>query len=113
MGQVDYYWEKFEETVEEKLINPKFVTEYPVEVSPFQEETLTTPILQIDFNYLLVEKSLQMVFVSLMIQRSGLRFEGRRCKDSGDKEAMDFDKGYITAFGAWNAASSWSRGWNR
>ena len=64
---VDYYWKYLRKPLRRDLLILHLLQSILSKFHLFQEETLTTQILQIDLNYLLVEKSLQMVFVSSMI----------------------------------------------
>ena len=91
--------EIFEETVEEKLINPTFVTEYPVEVSPLSRRNPDNPDFADRFELFIGGKEFANGFCELNDpDDQASRFEVQAAaKDSGDKEAMDFDKDYITA----------------
>ena len=91
--------EIFEETVEERLINPTFVTEYPVEVSPLSRRNPDNPDFADRFELFIGGKEFANGFCELNDpDDQALRFEAQvAAKDSGDKEAMDFDKDYITA----------------
>ena len=91
--------EIFEETVEEKLINPTFVTEYPVEVSPLSRRNSDNPDFADRFELFIGGKEFANGFCELNDpDDQASRFEAQvAAKDSGDQEAMDFDKDYITA----------------
>ena len=91
--------EIFEETVEERLINPTFVTEYPVEVSPLSRRNPDNPDFADRFELFIGGKEFANGFCELNDpDDQASRFEAQvAAKDSGDKEAMDFDKDYITA----------------
>ena len=91
--------EIFEETVEEKLINPTFVTEYPVEVSPLSRRNPDNPDFADRFELFIGGKEFANGFCELNDpDDQASRFEAQvAAKDSGDQEAMDFDKDYITA----------------
>ena len=91
--------EIFEETVEEKLINPTFVTEYPVEVSPLSRRNSDNPDFADRFELFIGGKEFANGFCELNDpDDQASRFEAQvAAKDSGDKEAMDFDEDYITA----------------
>ena len=65
--QVDYYWKYLKKPLRKDLLILHLLPSTQQKFLLFQEETLTIQTLQIDLNYLLVEKSLQMVFVSSMI----------------------------------------------
>ena len=91
--------EIFEETVEERLINPTFVTEYPVEVSPLSRRNPDNPDFADRFELFIGGKEFANGFCELNDpDDQASRFEAQvAAKDSGDKEAMDFDEDYITA----------------
>ena len=91
--------EIFEETVEEKLINPTFVTEYPVEVSPLSRRNPDKPNFADRFELFIGGKEFANGFCELNDpDDQASRFEAQvAAKDSGDKEAMDFDRDYIIA----------------
>ena len=91
--------EIFEETVEENLINPTFVTEYPVEVSPLSRRNSENPDFTDRFELFIGGKEFANGFCELNDpDDQAERFADQvAAKDSGDKEAMDFDQDYITA----------------
>jgi lysyl-tRNA synthetase class 2 len=91
--------EIFEETVESKLINPTFVTEYPVEVSPLSRRREENPDFADRFELFIGGKEFANGFCELNDpDDQASRFEDQvAAKDSGDKEAMDYDHDYITA----------------
>ena len=91
--------ELFEETVESNLIDPTFVTEYPVEVSPLSRRNEDNPDFADRFELFIGGKEFANGFCELNDpDDQASRFEDQvAAKDSGDKEAMDFDQDYITA----------------
>ena len=91
--------EVFEETVESKLIDPTFVTEYPVEVSPLSRRNEEKPDFADRFELFIGGKEFANGFCELNDpDDQASRFEDQvAAKDSGDKEAMDYDHDYITA----------------
>ena len=91
--------EIFEETVESKLIDPTFVTEYPVEVSPLSRRNEHKPDFADRFELFIGGKEFANGFCELNDpDDQASRFEDQvAAKDSGDKEAMDYDHDYITA----------------
>ena len=91
--------EIFEETVESKLIDPTFVTEYPVEVSPLSRRNEYKPDFADRFELFIGGKEFANGFCELNDpDDQASRFEDQvAAKDSGDKEAMDYDHDYITA----------------
>ena len=91
--------EIFEETVESNLIDPTFVTEYPVEVSPLSRRSEENPDFADRFELFIGGKEFANGFCELNDpDDQASRFEDQvAAKDSGDKEAMDYDHDYITA----------------
>ena len=91
--------EVFEETVESKLIDPTFVTEYPVEVSPLSRRNEEKPEFADRFELFIGGKEFANGFCELNDpDDQASRFEDQvAAKNSGDKEAMDYDHDYITA----------------
>ena len=91
--------EIFEETVESNLIDPIFVTEYPVEVSPLSRRNEENPEFADRFELFIGGKEFANGFCELNDpDDQASRFEDQvAAKDSGDKEAMDYDHDYITA----------------
>ena len=91
--------EIFEETIESKLIDPTFVTEYPVEVSPLSRRNEHKPDFADRFELFIGGKEFANGFCELNDpDDQASRFEDQvAAKDSGDKEAMDYDHDYITA----------------
>ena len=91
--------EIFEETVESYLIDPTFVTEYPVEVSPLSRRNEENPEFADRFELFIGGKEFANGFCELNDpDDQASRFEDQvAAKDSGDKEAMDYDHDYITA----------------
>ena len=91
--------EIFEETVENNLIDPSFVTEYPVEVSPLSRRNEENPDFADRFELFIGGKEFANGFCELNDpDDQASRFEDQvAAKESGDNEAMDYDKDYITA----------------
>ena len=91
--------EIFEETVESSLIDPTFVTEYPVEVSPLSRRNEDNPEFADRFELFIGGKEFANGFCELNDpDDQASRFMDQvAAKDSGDKEAMDYDHDYITA----------------
>ena len=98
-GTGRFLLEIFEETVEGKLINPTFVTEYPVEVSPLSRRNSDNPQYADRFELFIGGREFANGFCELNDpDDQASRFEDQAAaKDSGDKEAMDYDTDYIIA----------------
>ena len=91
--------ELFDELVEPKLINPTFVTEYPLEVSPLAKKKEDDPRLTQRFELFICGREYGNAFTELndpVDQRE--RFAAQmEAKALGDDEAMDYDQDYIRA----------------
>ena len=99
-----YGWGKllleiFEKTVEAGLIQPTFITHYPVEVSPLARESDVEPGITDRFELFIGGKELANGFSELNDpEDQAARFRAQvEAKDSGDDEAMHFDADYIRA----------------
>ena len=91
--------ELFDEYVEAKLINPTFITEYPVEISPLARRNDEKPHLTDRFELFIAGKEIANAFSELNdpIDQLG-RFEGQMAaKDSGDDEAHEMDEDFVNA----------------
>ena len=91
--------EIFEKTVENKLIQPTFVTEYPVEVSPLSRRNNENPAITDRFELFIGGKEIANGFCELNDpDDQAERFKDQaRAKADGDDEAMGFDEDYIIA----------------
>ena len=91
--------ELFDEFVEEKLINPTFITEYPVEISPLARRDDKNPAITERFELFIAGREIANAFSELNDPIDQLsRFEGQmEAKDSGDDEAHEMDKDFVEA----------------
>ena len=91
--------EIFETKVEEKLVEPTFITEYPIEVSPLARASTANPEVAERFELFIDGKEIANGFSELNDpEEQAERFKDQVAKkDSGDNEAMHFDKDYIEA----------------
>ena len=91
--------EIFEKIVENKLIQPTFVTEYPVEVSPLSRRNNENPAIADRFELFIGGKEIANGFCELNDpDDQAERFKDQaRAKADGDDEAMGFDEDYIIA----------------
>tara|TARA_B100000683_G_scaffold170207_1_gene163981 strand:- start:2747 stop:3685 length:939 start_codon:yes stop_codon:yes gene_type:complete len=89
----------FEKNVEANLINPTFITEYPIEVSPLARVNDDNPKIADRFEFFIMGKEIANGFSELNDpDDQRLRFEKQvELKDKGDKEAMYLDEDYIEA----------------
>ena len=88
----------FEKFVEEKLIHPTFITEYPAEVSPLARRT-KNPFITDRFELFIAGRELANGFSELNDPEDQAdRFRQQmQARAAGDDEAMIFDEDYITA----------------
>ena len=91
--------EIFEKTVEHRLMQPTFITEYPTEVSPLARRSDTNPFVTDRFEFFVGGRELANGFSELNdAEDQAERFRKQvEDKDAGDEEAMHFDADYITA----------------
>jgi lysyl-tRNA synthetase class 2 len=99
-----YGWGKllleiFEKTVEAGLLQPTFITHYPVEVSPLARESDTEPGITDRFELFVGGKELANGFSELNDpEDQAARFRAQvTAKEGGDDEAMHYDADYIRA----------------
>jgi len=98
-GAGKYICEIFEQTVEEKLIQPTFITEYPWEVSPLARRNDKNHFVTDRFEFFVGGRELANGFSELNdAEDQAARFRKQvEEKDAGDDEAMHFDEDYINA----------------
>ncbi|WP_049622602.1 lysine--tRNA ligase [Frateuria defendens] len=91
--------EVFEKTVEHTLIQPTFITQHPVEVSPLARENDQDPGITDRFELFINGKEIANGFSELNDpEDQAARFKAQvDAKDAGDDEAMHFDADYIRA----------------
>jgi len=91
--------ELFDEYVEAKLVDPTFITMYPVEISPLARRNDENPELTDRFELFIAGREIANAFSELNdpIDQLG-RFEGQMdAKDSGDDEAHEMDEDFVNA----------------
>ena len=91
--------EIFEATVEDKLIEPTFIYNYPIEISPLSRSLDEDNSVAERFELFVNGKELGNSFSELNDpEEQASRFESQvKEKDAGDEEAMHFDRDYIEA----------------
>jgi lysyl-tRNA synthetase, class II len=91
--------EIFERVAEPKLVNPTFITEFPIELSPLSKRNPGDPRFVDRFELYLAKMEIANAFSELndpVDQRA--RFEEQmRQREGGDEEAMVMDEDYIRA----------------
>ena len=91
--------EIFEALVEDRLVQPTFITGYPVEVSPLSRRSDDEPDISDRFEFFIAGKEIANGFSELNdAEDQAERFRKQVAeKDAGDLEAMHFDHDYIRA----------------
>lgn len=91
--------EIFEKTVESRLMNPTFITAYPVEVSPLARRNDNDPHVTDRFEFFVGGREIANGFTELNdSEDQAERFlQQVEDKEAGDDEAMHYDADYITA----------------
>src|SRR5690625_898989 len=91
--------EIFEATVEEGLVQPTFITHYPVEVSPLARESDSEPGITDRFELFIGGKEMANGFSELNDpEEQAARFRTQmEAREGGDDEAMHYDADYIRA----------------
>lgn len=91
--------EIFEKTVEHRLDQPTFITEYPTEVSPLARRNDENPEVTDRFEFFVGGREIANGFSELNdSEDQAERFRQQVAeKDAGDDEAMHYDEDYVTA----------------
>jgi len=89
----------FEETVEDKLWQPTFICEHPVEISPLARASDTQPEVTERFELYITGREFGNGFSELNdAETQAARFQAQvAAKDSGDDEAMFYDHDFVRA----------------
>lgn len=98
-GLGKYQIEIFEKTVEHRLMQPTFITEFPAEVSPLARCNDENPFVADRFEFFVAGRELANGFSELNDpQLQATRFkEQAQAHESGDEEAMHYDDDYVQA----------------
>ena len=91
--------ELFEALVEDNIVQPTFVTEHPLEISPLAKKLESNPELTDRFELFICGHEYANAFSELndpvdQAERFAAQMEA---KATGDEEAMDYDQDYIRA----------------
>ena len=91
--------EIFEETAEHQLIQPTFITGYPMEVSPLSRASDDDPELTDRFELFIAGREIANGFSELNdAEDQAARFRSQvEAKDAGDDEAMFYDADFVRA----------------
>jgi len=89
----------FEETTEQKLWQPTYIIDYPIDVSPLARQSDTNPQITERFELFVVGRELANGYSELNDpEDQAQRFKKQvEQKDRGDEEAMHYDADYIRA----------------
>jgi lysyl-tRNA synthetase class 2 len=97
---VGRWWELyFEHHVEQKLVNPTFVTGFPTEISPLSRRNDADPEITDRFELIIAGREIANGFSELNDPvDQAERFQAQvRSREAGDDESMFFDDDYIRA----------------
>jgi lysyl-tRNA synthetase class 2 len=91
--------EIFEATVEHRLEQPTFITQYPTEVSPLARRNDNDPFVTDRFEFFIGGREIANGFSELNdAEDQAERFQAQVLeKEAGDDEAMYYDADYVTA----------------
>ena len=91
--------ELFDKLVEQHLIRPTFITQYPAEVSPLARANDDNPFITDRFELFIAGREIANGFSELNdAEEQALRFQNQvALKNTGDEEAMFYDADYVRA----------------
>lgn len=89
----------FEEKVEKHLIQPTFILDYPIEVSPLAKKKEDDPMFTYRFEAFITCKEMANAFSELNdpIDQKERFLQQAKQREAGDEEAHVYDEDYITA----------------
>jgi len=95
----DLLFECFDQRVEEHLVNPVFITDHPVEVSPLAKKKASDPRLTERFELFICSSEMSNGFSELNdpIDQRERFLRQVKLRESGDQEAAMMDDDYINA----------------
>ncbi len=92
--------ELFDELVEDKLINPTFVTHFPIDISPLARRSDDNPEIAERFELFIAGKEIANGFSELNDPLDQYeRFKAQAAQKESDDEAMHMDEDYVEALG--------------
>ncbi len=91
--------EAFEATVEEKLIQPTFITQHPTEISPLAKRNPENPMVTDRFEFFIYGRELANGFTELNdpIDQRQRFVDQMKQREAGDDEAHVMDEDFVTA----------------
>jgi lysyl-tRNA synthetase class 2 len=95
----DLLYECFDQRVEDKLIQPVFITDHPVEVSPLAKRKADDPRLTERFELFICRSEMGNAFSELNdpIDQKQRFLRQAALRNAGDEEAAMMDEDFITA----------------
>ena len=92
-------YEVFDQKVEALLIQPTFITDYPVEVSPLAKRKKSDPRLTERFEFFITSREMGNAFSELNdpIDQKGRFLDQVKEREGGDDEAQMMDEDFVTA----------------
>ncbi|MBR2988963.1 MAG: lysine--tRNA ligase, partial [Clostridia bacterium] len=93
----DIVYETFDQKVEEKLIQPVFITDYPIEVSPLTKQKNDDPRLTYRFEFFIFAREMGNAYSELNdpIDQKERFLRQVALRDSGDDEAQMMDEDFV------------------
>ena len=101
LNQGKLYEELFDLFVEEKLVNPTFIIDYPIEISPLARRNEENPAIAERFELFIAGREIANGFNELNdpIDQYERFAKQLQAKDAGDDEAHEMDEDYVQALG--------------